>query len=208
MRANTVSQLMIKAHTLLGVLILLPCSTLAQDDSAFLACEPLEVRSQRLACLEAALEAATNQQPTQQPNPPTSTPVLAPVPAQESAGRSAETRSAGEPVPESASSQEADDPSVATPSAAVEQFGLSEPRITENTAGNEELHDTIVSVEALRPNQWRIVLTSGQVWFQVHAKRFNLRAGDPVRIYPTNWGENYRLDSDKLNGFIQVQRLE
>lgn len=200
MRSNTVSRLMIKAHTLLGLLILLPAAALAQDDSAFLACDQVEERSQRLACLEAALDAATNKQ--QATLPSTEASISTPIRENTSRVPEADSAKASVNLPDSD-----DTPATAT-NEAVESFGVPEPRVAENAAGDKELHDTITSVEALRPNQWRIVLASGQVWFQVHPKRFNLRAGYPVRIYPSNWGENYRLDSDKLNGFIQVQRLE
>jgi hypothetical protein len=34
-----------------------------------------------------------------------------------------------------------------------------------------------------------------------------LRSGYRVRLYSTGWGPSYRLEADKVPGFIQVERV-
>lgn len=87
------------------------------------------------------------------------------------------------------------------------EFGR-QSRIVVNEAGENELNDVVVELVMARPDQWLVKLASGQVWRQTHPRRLNLREGDAVRIYPTSWGENYRLETERLSGFIQVLRLE
>jgi hypothetical protein len=45
------------------------------------------------------------------------------------------------------------------------------------------------------------------VWRQTVAKRYELREGDEVRIYGTHWGSASRLTAERMNGYIQVERL-
>ena len=73
---------------------------------------------------------------------------------------------------------------------------------------NDELNDVVAELVMAKPDQWLVKLASGQVWRQTHPRRLNLREGDAVRIYPTGWGENFRLEAVRLNGFIQVLRVE
>lgn len=92
----------------------------------------------------------------------------------------------------------------------LENFGSQDERrarLEEDAEGMVELHDTIVSLERIRPNVWDITLASGQVWRQVTSKYYNLHEGDEVRIYPSRWGKNFRLSAENLDGFIQVRRL-
>ena len=166
------------------LLILLPTATLAQDNSAFLDCARHSDRGQRIACLEDALEDATSRQsrPVETAPEPATSPVR----------------------PERANPQAA----VAGGSEdRVSSFGR-EPRIEENEEGREELHETVAALQQPRPNQWLITLGSGQTWYQVHTRRYNLREGDEVRIYSSDWGKNYRLETPRLSGFIQVRRVE
>ncbi|MDG2175081.1 MAG: hypothetical protein P8M72_02935 [Gammaproteobacteria bacterium] len=91
----------------------------------------------------------------------------------------------------------------------VENFGLEQnARIVVNAEGFDELFDVVTDLEMVRPNMVLITLASGQVWRQIHAKRFNLRKGDEVRIYSSAWGEDYRLVTERLNGFIQIGRVK
>lgn len=196
-----ITPLMISPRTLLGLLMCLPLPALAQDDSVFLACERFSDRDQRLACLEEALEAATDNDPQEQ------APATAPVPPRETVDN-APTQPPADSAPPTAAGDQPDSSPATASTERVETFGISRPRVAENEEGDEELHDTVTELDEIRPNQWRIALASGQVWFQVHPKRFNLREGFPVRIYPSDWGDNFRLDTEELSGFIQVRRLE
>ena len=90
----------------------------------------------------------------------------------------------------------------------VESYGREAAQVVASETGAEALHDTVSSLVLVRPNQWRITLGSGQTWQQVHPKRYNLREGDAVRIHGTTWGDNFRLESGRLSGFIQVLRVE
>lgn len=89
----------------------------------------------------------------------------------------------------------------------VGEFGR-QGRVVVNDSGEDELHDTIAELLMAKPNQWLIRLASGQVWRQTTPKRLNLREGDEVRIYPSHWGNNYRLEAGRLNGYIQIVRVE
>lgn len=80
-------------------------------------------------------------------------------------------------------------------------------RTIEGTNNQVELLDTISSLKPRGHNRWLITLGSGQVWRQVLTKRYFLKEGDDVRIYPSGWGSSYRLTSDRISGFIQVERV-
>ncbi|HEX5418980.1 MAG TPA: hypothetical protein VFY39_03200, partial [Gammaproteobacteria bacterium] len=57
------------------------------------------------------------------------------------------------------------------------------------------------------PNSYLITLENGQVWRQTYPEVYHLQPGYKVRIYPSRWGNSYRMSSDKLHGFIQVERV-
>jgi len=91
----------------------------------------------------------------------------------------------------------------------LENFGRGTTgKVIVNAEGQEELIDVVTELTMAKPNMWLIRLASGQVWRQTHSRRYNLRKGDEVRIYPTQWGENYRLETERLSGFIQMLRVE
>ena len=77
------------------------------------------------------------------------------------------------------------------------------------TAGaeNEEFFGTIVELHERLPSAYVITLDNGQVWEQTEPKRFPLRPGLEVRIYPTGWGTRHRLSGIGTGGHIQVRRL-
>lgn len=89
----------------------------------------------------------------------------------------------------------------------VENFGRARARVVENEDGREELVDEVADIDRYQ-NMLTITLASGQVWRQTHSKRYNLRKGDEVRVYPSRWGDSYRLESERLRGFIQVGRVQ
>lgn len=97
----------------------------------------------------------------------------------------------------------------ATDPSELDSFGRpGDARLVENEEGNSELQDTVTAVDLLQRNLIEITLESGQVWRQVESKPYLLAVGDTVRIYPTIWGESYRLTVDRLRSYIQVVRID
>ena len=92
--------------------------------------------------------------------------------------------------------------------ASVENFGRTDARVVEREDGASELLDSVAALEQLGPNRWRITLEGGQRWEQMLSKRYALEVGDEVRIYPTRWGESFRLTAERLSGYIQVRRVD
>ena len=196
----------------------------AQEADAFLACAEITDRVERVICLEEALESATATQAADpavmEDTPETEVEDFGTSPGAvtETANvveRGAEERRSffrlprlpslfggGDDAPES-------DAMDAEPveENAVQSF-CREARVVVNMNGQDELQDVITELLEANPNMWLIRLASGQVWRQTHSKRLNLREGDAVRIYPSRWGENYRLQTPRLSGFIQVLRVE
>jgi hypothetical protein len=65
----------------------------------------------------------------------------------------------------------------------------------------------VASLREIQPGRLEVTLANGQVWRQTNSDRYNLMVGHEVKIYPTAFGEYYRLSSAKARGFIQVQRV-
>lgn len=168
---------------LLGTCFLfLAASIQAQELEDFLACARYSERVERVLCLETTLdEAVAQDEAADLPQQPGATAVEEP-PVVELADEPAGNR--------------------------LEEFGRDSTRVVVNANGEDELLDVVAALDMIRPNILQITLASGQVWRQAHVRRFNLRAGDEVRIYPSGWGDNYRLETPKLSGFIQVIRVE
>ncbi|HEU4619493.1 MAG TPA: hypothetical protein VFV10_15760 [Gammaproteobacteria bacterium] len=53
-----------------------------------------------------------------------------------------------------------------------------------------------------------ITLENGQIWRQMTPEIYPLQEGFEVKIYPTRWGNAYRLSVEELGGFIQVERVQ
>ena len=197
----------------IAILLTFSSQSWAQDVDAFLACAEITDRTARLTCLDEALDAATTQQ----------------------AGEAAAVETFGEASGRVADAPDADGEAGKLPvfrlprifrrddkpndvaeesvtSADSEEDRLDsfgrQTRVVVNENGEDELNDVIAELFMAKPNQWLIRLGSGQVWNQVHPKRLNLREGDAIRIYPTGWGDNYRLETPRLDGYIQVLRVE
>lgn len=152
------------------------------DDSAFLACGQYTYREMRVACLEAALNDAIMKQ-----NQST-------VP-----GNQEQIKGYRRPVTGNTTTYQD----------RVDAFGReNQPRVVSTGEGKEEFYDQISGLNKIKPNIWDITLNSGQVWRQVYPKRFDLRESDTVRIYPSRWGDNFRLTTSRLSGFIQVSRIK
>jgi hypothetical protein len=199
--------------------------TQAQDDSAFLACAQIKDRNERLQCLDEALNSAVGEQEETESAASVENFGSSQEAMTESQPENAdkeEKRSffrlpklggifkRGDDEVESEEENAAPEPVVERNRGSerrVEDFGR-ETRVVVNANGEDELHDTVTELVQSKPNLWRIRLASGQVWRQVHPKRYNLKVGDNVRIYPSRWGDDYRLQIDRLNGFIQISRVE
>jgi hypothetical protein len=91
----------------------------------------------------------------------------------------------------------------------VRSFGQdSSARVVDGEEGREELHDRIEQLKSTPTGRWIVTLASGQVWQQTVTSSYSLRKGMEVRIYPTRWGNSYRLSAQGLKGFIQVERVK
>lgn len=221
-----------------GLILLCACFSVparAQDNDAFLSCADISDRNERLQCLENALnEAVEDRDGADNAREAADTAAVGnagpadPGPAiQEQAPATAEQEaprerslfrrignifSRGDKEDDSADG-DGKQPAGAVadaepaPRERVEDFGR-EARVVTNDSGADELHDTITELYMAKPNQWLIRLASGQIWRQTTPKRLNLREGDEVRIYPSHWGDNYRLEATRLNGYIQIVRVE
>jgi hypothetical protein len=99
-----------------------------------------------------------------------------------------------------------------TPVSEVDNFGrrseAGSARVETGKEGRKELIDTVASVREINASMLEVTLQGGQVWRQMISKRYPLREGDEVTIRPTIWGQSYRLTAKRLEGFIQVQRID
>jgi len=75
-------------------------------------------------------------------------------------------------------------------------------------SGDDEYFGTIVEMREYLPSAYIIRLDNGQIWEQTEPKRYPLRPGLAVRIYPTRWGGRYRLTGLDSGGHIQVRRVQ
>jgi hypothetical protein len=112
-------------------------------------------------------------------------------------------------APSSAPAVQAETKAV-TPSDAVAAFGTKETTATVEASadGEQVLTDTVASIKIVQPEVREITLSSGQVWRQRNSQPFRLTAGDKVSIKPSIWGSSYRLSVERLNSFIQVERIK
>lgn len=198
------------SHTTYGIrifpaLIVMLAATLttpaSAQDSEFLACARFEDRAQRIACLEDALEASSSNTATDSSaaadtaatSQPQTAPVAPPEPTEAGPAAPVET-----PPAENVVRTDNDD-------ARIENFGQA--RVEDGAQGKEELFDTVTTLERHR-NLLRVTLSSGQVWAQTYPRFYNLREGDDIRIYQEGIGDAFRLATERLNGFIRVERVE
>jgi hypothetical protein len=147
-------------------------------------CVELESREERLACFEARVDASLGEPAPQSAEIPDDTPVptrtIPPAEPRASAG-SASSRRAPDSRPSEASSGEPETP--------------------------DEIVSTVTALQEREPNAYLITLQNGQVWRQTRPRQYYLRVGYEVRLRATRWGTSYRLSSDVLGGYIQVERI-
>ena len=166
------------------------------QDSAFLACAKYTDREMRLSCLDITLTKAIRQQ-----NSKANSDISVATDHDDVAAFGAEKQARD--------TQVNPDMSAATAHDRVDAFGTEkQARVVTTNAGREALVDEISTLNTIKPDMWYITLDSGQVWQQVHPKRFDLKKGDTVQISPSRWGNNFRLTTAKLSGFIQVSRVK
>jgi len=170
-------------------------------------CVDLKSPDERLACFDRHVEAA---KPNRDANPP--------VPAQTSAASTPPTAAQASAVstpptaalPDAVASTPA--PATAPPSSTNAQSASAEnaARSTlsqHNAAAKPDIVATVTELHETVPNAWLITLDNGQVWRQNIPQRFALKAGQRVTLRGTKWGTSYRLSTEALNGFIQVERV-
>ncbi len=198
--------------------MLLTATASAQSDSTLEVnvadCVAIESPAERFRCYESRVDAALREQvgdaaPAESadaaeaavPPPPVE---AAPAPRTEAAAeasRSAAEQRGSPVVP--AGEIEIDDAA-----AAAEEFGLRRSRVAEQQGEAEELLGTVAALRQTVPNSYIITLENGQVWRQMRPQWYPLQVGHSVRIYPTRWGNSYRMTALELNGFIQVERVQ
>jgi hypothetical protein len=162
-------------------------------------CVELATPEERLACFEAQVEAARPER-----------------------AASENRRRAAEPSrPATDDGRRADEPSAGAPSAeprveparAADRTRSSERRREQRgpRGGDPDEAEVVARVAALRetlPNSYVITLDNGQVWRQTRPQSYPLRPGAEVRIYPTSWGDSYRLTMPEARGgYVQVERV-
>ena len=186
--------------------VLLAAAAGAQGDAALEVnvadCVAIESPAERFRCYESRVDAALREQ------------VGATVSA-ESVG-AADAEPAG--VASASSLDSAAEPAAAAPvreieldnaAATADEFGLRRPRAASESQGDvEEMRGTIAALRQTVPNSFINTLENGQVWRQMRPQWYPLQVGHNVRIYPTRWGNSYRMSSVELNGFIQVERVQ
>ncbi|HEX6996245.1 MAG TPA: hypothetical protein VF339_19100 [Gammaproteobacteria bacterium] len=162
-------------------------------------CVEIESPSERFRCYESRVDAALGRDDGRAAHSVTQ---AAEDGADESARRFAATPSGG---------VIAEHDLEAPPAAGASDFGFrrsdEDARERRRDRDREELFGTVASVQETVPNSYIVTLENGQVWRQVRPKFYPLRPGHRVRIYPTNWGDSYRMSAEELNGFIQVERI-
>jgi hypothetical protein len=87
----------------------------------------------------------------------------------------------------------------------AERPSRSEGRAADRVEGEQV--SQVASLRQIQPGRVEVTLTNGQVWRQTNSDRYNLLVGHEVRLYPTGFGEYFRLSSTKARGFIQVERV-
>jgi hypothetical protein len=70
-----------------------------------------------------------------------------------------------------------------------------------------ELTGRVAAVREIQPGRIEVTLANGQVWRQTNSDRYNLLVGHEVRLYPTGFGQYFRLSAKELRSFIQVERV-
>jgi hypothetical protein len=70
-----------------------------------------------------------------------------------------------------------------------------------------EFWDRVAELREIQPGRLEVTLANGQVWRQTNSDRYELQPGHDVHLYPSGFGQYYRLSALELRGFIQVERV-
>jgi hypothetical protein len=127
--------------------------------------------------------------------------------ARSAPGRSVET--APSPAPAAAvDPQSAVAPQTAgdTPAPAASVTSRREVRAADRA--EREVMSSVTALREIQPGRVEVTLANGQVWRQTYSDRYNLLVGHEVKIYPSGFGQYFRLSSTELRGFIQVERVK
>lgn len=206
--------------SLLVFISLLPATGYAQD-ATLLECADVADRDARLSCLEAALETAVRNRdaatasptPAQPPSPAPQTTsvvaptvvtptvvtptIVAPTVATQTVVTSAE---AVAPAPTAETMTE--------DTGRFNLFGWLDRQREEQPEGPvETMAERVAELAYYKPDVLTITLSNGQIWRQLYASRFNLRVGDDIHIYRSSGNQQYRLEAERFNGIIRVERL-
>jgi hypothetical protein len=73
--------------------------------------------------------------------------------------------------------------------------------------GQRELTSQVAALREIQPGRLEVTLANGQVWRQTSSDRYHLLVGHEVRVYPSGFGQYFRLTSKESRGFIQVERV-
>jgi hypothetical protein len=174
-------------------------------------CAVLESPEARFACYEAAVDAA-KENPRAATTPRNPNADVAPPPAEPTDRRVEEAAVA----PAAQNGTAAQSPRPAPKIVPLEGRDTEpQPRTERNARTHRaernpgvELSGTVAGLRETVPNAVLITLDNGQVWRQNQPKAYPLRTGHKVRLYSTAWGASYRLESDSVPGFIQVERVK
>jgi hypothetical protein len=193
-----------------------PISALAQEE-AFLSCADFNDRAARVTCLEDALsDAVAAREARESPPAPAAIPAAQPaatVVQQPPAPPAPTAATAATTAPPPSAAQ-----TVAPPTAVEEDrsrlldvfgwFGRDRNDGEEDAPEIAEMMQaTVTGLEVFKPDRWTITLDNGQVWRQLYTDRYNLREGDAVTISRATGRLQYRLEAERFNGFIQVERV-
>ena len=178
-------------------------------------CVDLPTPQQRLACFEAQVEAARRQREPETPAAASRSAEPATRRAEPEPVRRAEPATpagAAAPGPRVVEARVRPEPQRTAPAAqdapATEDRRLSRrEQEREERLGMPEIFATVAELRETVPNSYLITLDNGQVWRQTVPARYGLREGAEVRLYPSRWGDSYRLTNDSLRGYIQVERV-
>ncbi len=158
-------------------------------------CVKLQAPEERLACYERQVDAAEKRRATPSGDSPAA----------------ASARQAA-PPPAAPATSAATTPSTGRQTANTPRRHAAHGPAEDNSAQDKSVQTStivakVVSLKQTVPNASVITLDNGQVWRQNYPQWYPLQPGQRVTLSGTIWGGSYRLSSDELEGFIQVERV-
>jgi hypothetical protein len=197
----------------------MPLPAAAQDERLTVEvgeCVDLATPEERLACFEARVEEARREAAGRGAAPPAPAPRTAapgPAPRPPAAASEPAPRTAGPPPQPAAAPAEPTvvearvRPAPRDPAAEPEPRASRREQERAERLARPEIVATVAGLRETVPNAYLITLDNGQIWRQTVPMRYGLREGQEVRLYPSRWGDGYRLTNDQRRGYIQVERV-